>query len=61
MLINGGSRSGKKNSLLNLIKEPGIDKNYLYAKYPYQTKYQFITNKTGNTGLNHFNDPKAFI
>ena len=61
MLINGGSRSGKTNSLFNLIKEPGIDKNYLYAKYPYQAKYQFITNKRENTGLNHFNDPKAFI
>ena len=61
MLIYGGSRSGKTNSLFNLIKEPGIDKIYLYANDPYQAKYQFITNKKESTGLNHFNDPKAFI
>ena len=33
MLIIGGSRSGKTDALLNLIKEQGdIDKIYLYAK-----------------------------
>ena len=31
--IIGGSRSGKTNTLLNLIKEQDdIDRNYLYAK-----------------------------
>ena len=36
----GGSRSGKINSLFNLIKEePDIDKIYLYAKDPYEVKY----------------------
>ena len=30
------------NSLFNLInKEPDIDKIYLYAKDPYEAKYQF--------------------
>ena len=34
---------------------------YLYAKDPYEAKYQFLINKTEGTRLKHFNDPKAFI
>ena len=38
----GGSGSGKANALLNLINnQPDIDKIYLYAKDPYEAKYQF--------------------
>ena len=33
----------------------------MYAKDPYETKYQFLINKTESTGLKHFDDPKAFI
>ena len=33
----------------------------MYAKDPYEAKYQFLINKRESTGLNHFNDPKAFI
>ena len=41
ILMIGGSGSGKTNVLLNLInKQPDIDKIYLYAKDPYQAKYQ---------------------
>ena len=48
--------------LLNLINnQSDIDKIYLYAKDPYDAKYQFLINKRESTGLNHFNDPKAFI
>ena len=62
ILIIGGSGSGKTNALLNLInKQPDIDKIYLYAKDPYEAKYQFSMNKRESTGLKHFNDPKAFI
>ena len=44
--INGGSRSGKANALLNLINiEPDIDKIYLYAKDPYKAKYQLLINQ----------------
>ena len=43
ILIIGGSRSRKTNALLNLINhEPHVDKIFLYAKDPYQTKYQKV-------------------
>ena len=62
ILIIGGSASGKTNALLNLINnELDFYKIYLYAKDPYKTKYEFLINKRENTGLKHFNDPKAFI
>ena len=62
ILIIGGSGSGKTNALLNLINnQPDIDKIYLYAKDPYEAKYQFLINKRESIGLKHFNDPKAFI
>ena len=45
-MIIGGSGSGKTNALLNLINhEPDIDKIYLYAKDPYEAKYQLLINK----------------
>ena len=62
ILIIGGSGSGKTNALLNLINnQPDIDKIYLYAKDPYEAKYQYLVNKRDGVGINHFNDPKAFI
>ena len=62
ILIIGGSGSGKTNALLNLINnQPDIDEIYLYAKDPYEAKYQFLINKKESTWLKHFNDPKAFI
>ena len=52
----------KKNTSLNLINnQPDIDKIYLYAKDPYEAKYQLLINKGEITGLKHFNDAKAFI
>ena len=45
MLIIWVSGSEKTNSLFNLINhQPDIDKVYLYAKHPYQAKYQFLIN-----------------
>ena len=62
ILIIGDSGSGKTNLLLNLIEnQPDIDKIYLYAKDPYESKYQYLINKREGVGINHFNDPKAFI
>ena len=62
ILILGGSGSVKTNVLLNLINNQlDIDKIYLYAKDPYEAKYQFLINKIESAGLKLFNDPKAFI
>ena len=62
ILIIGSSGSGKTNALLNLINnQPDIDKIYLYAKDPYEKKYQYLINKREEVGLDHFNDPKTFI
>ena len=61
ILIIRGSGSGKTN-LLNLIEnQPDIEKIYLYAKDPYETKYQYLINKKEGVDINHFNDLKAFI
>ena len=64
ILIIGGSGSGKTIFFffLDLIEnQPDIDKIYLHAKDPYESKYQYLVNKREVVGINHFNDPKAFI
>ena len=63
ILIIEVSGSGKTNALLNLIQNqpPYIDKIYFYAKYSYEAKYLFLINKREHVGINHLNDPKAFI
>ena len=62
ILFIGGSGSGKTNALLNLIKNlPDIDKIFLYAKDPYEAKYQYLIKICEKAGLNHFDDPKAFM
>ena len=33
----------------------------MYAKYLYESKHQYLINKREALGINHFNDPKAFI
>ena len=60
--IIGGSGSGKINALLNLINnQQDIDKIYLYAKDPYEEKYQYLIKKCEKVGLKHYDDLKAFI
>ena len=62
ILIIGGSGSGKTNALLNLINnQPNIDKIYLYAKNPYEAKYQYFINKREQVGLKHYDDLKGFF
>ena len=46
ILIIRGWGFGKINLLLNSIEnQPDIDKIYLYAKDPYEAKYQYLINK----------------
>ena len=65
ILIIGGSGSGKRNTLLKLIKEQNnrdvIDKIYLYAKDLSQPKHEYLIKKRENAGIKHYNDPNAFI
>ena len=42
-------------------QQPDIDKIYLYAKDPYEAKYQFLIKKREDVGTKHVNDSKAFI
>ena len=57
MLIIGGSGSGKRNALLNLIKEQvDIDKIYLYTKDLSEPKYEFLIKNRENVGINHVNN-----
>ena len=65
ILIIGGSGSGKRNTLLKLIKEQNnrddIDKIYLHAKDLSQPKYEYLIKKRENAGIKLYNDPNAFI
>ena len=62
ILIVRGSGSGKTNTLLNLIgNQPDNDNIYLYAKDLYEAKYQYLINECEKVGLNHYDDPKAFM
>ena len=62
ILTVGSSGSGKTTALLNLINnQPDVDKIYLYAKDPYEEKYQYLISKRGKVGLDHFSDPMAFM
>ena len=52
----------KTNALLNLIDhEPDIDTFYIYAKDPYETKYQLLISEGGSTGLKYLNHLKSFM
>ena len=62
ILIVGGSGSGKTNVLLNFIENQlDIDKIYLYAKDPYEAKYQYLINIREKVGIDHHDDPRAYI
>ena len=62
ILIIEGSGSGKTNGLLNLIeKQPDIYKIYLYAKDPYEAKYQYLIKIREKVGIEHHDHPRAYI
>ena len=49
-------------SLFNLVNhQSDIDKIYLYAKDPYEAKYQFLIKKREDIWTKDLNDSKAFI
>ena len=46
--------------MINLINEQNdIDKIYLYAKD--LSEHEILIKKRGNAGIEHYNDPNAFI
>ena len=54
--------SGKRSALLNLINnQPDIDEICLYAKNPYEAKYQYLINQREKVGLKHYDESKPFI
>ena len=62
ILIIEGSGSGKTNVLLNLIEnQPDIDKMYFYAKDLYEAKSQYLIKIREKVGIDHHNDPRAYI
>ena len=57
ILITEGSGSGKTNALINLINhELDIDKIYLFARDPYELKYQLLINKRESPELKYLSD-----
>ena len=38
-----------------------MQENPIYAREPYEAKYQHLINKREKVGIDHFNDPKTFI
>ena len=62
ILIIQGSGSVEINLLFNLIvHQPDIDKIHLYAKVPYEAKYQFLISKLDSTGPNHLKILKLLL
>ena len=62
ILIIEGSKSGKTNSLINLINEQNdIDKISLYAKDLSEPWYEYLIKKCKNAGIKYFNDLNALI
>ena len=60
ILMIGGSKSGKINTLINLINEKNkIDKIYLHTKD--LSENEILIKKHKNAGIKYYNDPNVFI
>ena len=61
-MIISGPGSGETNALINLINEQhDIDKIYLCARDLSESKYEYFIKKCEDAGINHVNNPNAFI
>ena len=54
-------RIWKSKCIIEFDNQPDIDKIYLWEKDPYEAKYHYLIEKREKVGLNHYDDPKAFI
>ena len=62
ILIIWSTGSEKLNILLNLINyKSNTNKTYLYAKDPYEAKYQLLIKKREGVGPEKLNNYKAFV
>ena len=63
ILINGGSKSGKTNVLLNLRKHQlaNIVKIHLHVKDPFKSKFQLFINVREKVGTKTLKNPKESI
>ena len=62
IVIIGGSGSGKRNALINLINEQNhIDKIYLYARDLSEPKYEYLIKKREDATIKQLNNPDEFI
>ena len=58
ILITGNSGSGKNcNIKFDKRNQPDIDVLYLYAKDPYEAKYQYLITKREKVGFNNYDNP----
>ena len=61
-MIIEGSKSGKTNSLINLINEQNdIDKISLHAKDLSEPWHEYLIKNCKNAGIKYFNDLNALI
>ena len=62
-LIISGLGTGKINVLLDLMKHQrsDIDKNYLYVKEPFKSKYQLLIKGRWKVGIKKLKNLKTFI
>ena len=58
---NRGFRIWKNKFIIESNRRPTIDKIYLYAKDPYEGKYHYLINICKKVGIDHHNDPRAYI
>ena len=54
-------RTWKNKCIIGFNRKPtDIDKIYLYAKDPYEAKYQYLIKIRGKVDIDHHNDPRTY-